>query len=530
MTDNFKKIRRRLVLAVLGMAMGMFLAVLSQTVVATAMPAIIVELGGFGRYAWVATAYLVAATVTMPIAGRIADIYGCKRVLLTGIGLFTIASIPAGLSQTLNELVAYRALQGIGGGIVMIGSLVGMAQLFPPQRRARYQALVAAVYALASVLGPALGGFITDGIGWSWVFLMNVPLGAIVLVAVVATLPNLRGGADVSRLDYVGMVLLLLAVTPLMIALSSGGVLFDWISWQIIACLAFGAVMTAVLITVETRTESPILAVDIYRIRGVPVSLAASVLTGFGFYAALLFVPLWLFTGSGMSASAAGSHLTPMLLGMVVGAVVIGRRLSQDKGTHRRLALTSTGVAFVALFLMSTTLNEGASILATDGAIVVLGLGLGGMLATFGSAVQGAVPENMLGAATSSLSFYRSVGGMVGVAAAGAVLTNRLRDGLLGALSSDPSSTGADQQLPPNWLGNVQLDPRSLSDGQSTEAVVAELERSGLDQQVAETLAEAFPSALTGAIGEVFLVTAAVVVLAFGLSLFLRAENDGEAR
>lgn len=529
MTDDFQRVRRRLRLAVVGMALGMFLAVLSQTVVATAMPAIIVELGGFGRYAWVATAYLVAATVTMPIAGRIADIYGCKRVLLAGIVLFTIASIPAGLSQTLNELVAYRALQGIGGGVVMIGSLVGMAQLFPPARRARYQALAAAVYALASVLGPALGGFITDGIGWNWVFLMNVPLGAIVLAVVVATLPNLRAGVDAAKLDYAGMVLLLLAVTPLMVALSSGGVVFDWLSWPIVACLAFGAVMTAVLVTVETRTEGPILAVDIYRSQGVPVSLAASVLTGFGFYAALLFVPLWLFTGSGMSASGAGSHLTPMLLGMVVGAVVMGRRLSQDKGTHRRLALTSTGVTFVALFLMSTTLTEGASILATDGAIAVVGLGLGGMLATFGSAVQGAVPQNMLGAATSSLSFYRSVGGMLGVACAGAVLTNRLREGLSDALSSGVSSTGASVQLQPNWLGTVRLDPRSVSDGQSTE-VVAELQRSGLDQQVAEALAEAFPSALTGAIGEVFLVTAGVVVLAFGLSAFLRSENEDETR
>ncbi|MDE0693636.1 MAG: MFS transporter [Gammaproteobacteria bacterium] len=527
MADDFEKIRRRLRLAVVGMALGMFLAVLSQTVVATAMPAIIVELGGFGRYAWVATAYLVAATVTMPIAGRIADIYGCKRVLLAGIGLFTVASIPAGMSQTLNELVAYRALQGIGGGVVMIGSLVGMAQLFPPQRRARYQALVAMVYALASVLGPALGGFITDGVGWSWVFLMNVPLGAIVLAVVVRTLPNLQAGTDVSRPDYIGMVLLVLAVTPLMFALSSGGVLFDWLSWQIVACLAFGAVMTAVLITVETRTESPILTVDIYRSRGVPVSLAASVLTGFGFYAALLFVPLLLFSASGMSASAAGSHLTPMLLGMVVGAVVMGRRLSRGKGTHRTSALTSTGLAIVGLFLMSNV-GEGASILATDGTIVLVGLGLGGMLATFGSAVQGAVPEHMLGAATSSLSFYRSVGGMVGVAAAGAVLTNRLRDGLSDVLSSGTSSTGASVQLPPNWLGSVQLDPRSVSDGQSTAAVVAELERSGLDRPVAEALAEAFPSALTGAIGEVFLVTAAVVVLAFGLSLFLRSENDEE--
>lgn len=214
-----------------------------------------------------------------------------------------------------------------------------------------------------------------------------------------------------------------------------------------------------------------------------------------------------------------------MLLGMVVGAVVMGRRLSLGKGTHRTLALTSTALAIVGLFLMST-LDEGASIHAIDGTIVLVGLGLGGMLATFGSAVQGAVPENMLGAATSSLSFYRSVGGMVGVAAAGAVLTNRLRDGLSDALSSGVPSTGTYQQLPPHWLGNVQLDPRTMSDEQATEAVVAELSRSGLDQQVAEALAEAFPSALAGAIGEVFLVTAAVVVLAFGLSLFLRSENE----
>ena len=461
MTDDFQRVRRRLRLAVVGMALGMFLAVLSQTVVATAMPAIIVELGGFGRYAWVATAYLVAATVTMPIAGRIADIYGCKRVLLAGIVLFTIASIPAGLSQTLNELVAYRALQGIGGGVVMIGSLVGMAQLFPPARRAPLPG------AGGRRLRPGLGAGPRFGRvhhGWNRVELgvsherpaWRDRLGGrrcnpsespgrgrcrqagLRRDGVAVACGDPVDGRPVVRRRRVRLVVLADRRLPGLRRSDDRGSESPW----------------------RTRTEGPILAVDIYRSQGVPVSLAASVLTGFGFYAALLFVPLWLFTGSGMSASGAGSHLTPMLLGMVVGAVVMGRRLSQDKGTHRRLALTSTGVTFVALFLMSTTLTEGASILATDGAIAVVGLGLGGMLATFGSAVQGAVPQNMLGAATSSLSFYRSVGGMLGVACAGAVLTNRLREGLSDALSSGVSSTGASVQLQPNWLGTVRLDPR----------------------------------------------------------------------
>ena len=237
--------RRQLLVALSGVMLAMLLAALSQTIVATAMPRIITDLGGFDRYTWASTAYLVAAAVAIPIVGRLSDLYGRKIFFLLGITIFMIGSVPTGLSQTMTQLIAFRAIQGIGGGIIMTTSLVAIADLFPSQERGKLQGLISLVYGIASVVGPALGGFITDNLSWNWIFLFNVPAGIPVLLLIARTFPQIGPEVRKRSLDYPGMATLILAIVPILLALSWGGVQYEWDSPQTIGFLAFGLAMVA---------------------------------------------------------------------------------------------------------------------------------------------------------------------------------------------------------------------------------------------------------------------------------------------
>ena len=253
---------RQFRLAVIGVLLAMFLSVFSQTIVATALPRIIADLGGFDRYTWVATAYLVATTVAVPIAGRLSDIYGRRVFLILGLAIFTLCSIPAGLSQSMNQLVVSRALQGIGGGIITASCFTASADLFPPQKRGRFQALAGLTFGIAAVAGPLLGGFITDYFAWNWIFLLNVPVGVVVLVILLA-FPRIRPEVEDRRLDYPGMTTLVLAVVPIMVGLSWG----NNSSAPAIGLVAFGVAMAGAFVVIESKSDYPIMPLEIYRHR-----------------------------------------------------------------------------------------------------------------------------------------------------------------------------------------------------------------------------------------------------------------------
>ena len=242
---------KQVMLAMLGVMLAMFMAALGQTVVATAMPVIIADLGGFDRYTWAATAYLVAATVSIPIVGRLTDLYGRKVFLVLGIVVFIGGSIPAGMSQTMNQLIAFRAIQGIGGGTIMAYGFLVTADLFPPEVRGRYQGLISLVYGVASVIGPTLGGVVTDVLSWNWIFFINIPIGIPILLLIIRTFPPIRPEIQNRRLDYLGMVTLVLSVVTIMLALSIVGVHYAWDTPQVIGLLAFGLVMTAIFAIVR---------------------------------------------------------------------------------------------------------------------------------------------------------------------------------------------------------------------------------------------------------------------------------------
>ena len=494
---------RQLVLAMVGVLLTLFLAALDQTVVATAMPRIIADLGGFDRYTWVTTAYLVASTTAVPIVGRMTDIYGRKAFYIGGIVVFLAGSVLAGLSQTMTQLIVFRAIQGIGGGVIMANSFIAIADLFPPETRGKYQGFVGVVFGMSSVIGPTLGGFITDNLSWNWIFYVNIPIGLPVLVLIILMFPSIRPEVESRKLDYPGMVALILAVVPILLALSWGGVQYGWTSSPVLGLLAFGAIMTVAFVIIERRAESPIMPLEIYRDRVVATSLIVTFLTGFGMFGGIIFVPLFFQGVLGASATSSGSFLTPMMLGIVVGATISGQTLARAGGYYRVQAIAGTVIMATGMFLVST-MTIHTSFLRAVGYIVVMGVGLGITFPTFILAVQNTVPFRLMGVATSAIQFYRSVGGMLGLAVLGAVMVNRFAHNLDGAMTAEMRAA-----LPPERVNALRDNPQALVDPSA-----APLPEAALD---------AVRSALAGAIGDVFLVSTVIVACSVAFTLFMTA-------
>ena len=508
--------RRQVVLTMAGLLLAMFLAALDQTIVSTAMPRIIADLGGFDRYTWVTTAYLVASTVAVPIVGRLTDIYGRKIFFIGGIAVFLVGSVLAGMSGSMNQLIASRAIQGLGGGVIMANSFVAIADLFPPEERGKFQGFLGVVFGMASVIGPTLGGFITDNFSWSWIFLINVPVGLPVLLLIAWLFPKITPEVENRKLDYPGMVTLILAVTPILLALSWGGVQYAWGSPQVMGFLAFGLAMGVAFVVIESRTDSPIMPLEIYRNQMVAVALLATFLTGFGMFGAIIFVPLFFQGVLGASATSSGSFLTPMMLGIVFGATLSGQLLSRTGGHYRLQAVIGTGLMVAGAFLIST-MNTDTSFVRAVGYIVVLGLGLGATFPTFTLAVQNSVPFRLMGVSTSALQFYRSIGGMLGLAVLGAVMANRFASKLEDLVPETVTAV-----LPPGQLDAIKDNPQALIDPSAVDRLKAGFAQTGPDGvRMVDTLLGSLKSALAGAISDVFVLSAVVIGLSLVVSLFL---------
>jgi len=306
--------KRQVVLTMAGVMLGLLLASLDQTIVGTAMPRIITELGGFSQYTWVVNAYLIATVVTVLIAGKLSDLYGRKWVLTGGIGIFIVGSILCGFSDTMNELIIFRGLQGVGAGAIMGLTFIIIGDLFPPAERGKYVGLLSGVFGISSVIGPTLGGFITDNFSWNWVFFINIPLGIIIVLLFIFFFPHLRPIIKKPKIDYAGIVTLILAVVPLMIALSWAGVDYEWGSPVIIGMFAFSIVMLLLFIWVESRSDEPIMPLWIFKNRIVSISSIAVFTLGFGMFTAIIFIPLYFQGVLGTTATASGNFLTPIVL------------------------------------------------------------------------------------------------------------------------------------------------------------------------------------------------------------------------
>ncbi len=417
-------------LAILGaILLTMFLASLDQTVVGTALPRIVTDLNGASLYSWVVTAYLLSSTVTVPIYGKFSDVFGRKVMLIIGVCLFLAGSWLSGASQNMNELIAFRTIQGLGAGALFPIVLAIIGDLYSPRERGRFQGLFGAVFALSFIVGPFIGGWITDNISWHWVFYVNVPFGVASLAVLATVLPSAgHRQASIRDLDYVGIVLFTAGVVPFMLGLTnkgnvnSSGQLANWTDPDVGGLIIIGLVVLAVFLFAESRAKEPIIPLDLFGDRDYAVSMAAVFAFGIAMFAAVIFMPRFYQTVRGVSATASGYYIWPLLVGLMGGSIGTGLLISR-LGRYKWLMTGGAVVMLVGGFLM-THLTAGVSDWELWGWMLVLGLGIGPAMAGFTVVVQNSVPIARLGVATSTLTFLRQIGASVGLAAAGTIFSS----------------------------------------------------------------------------------------------------------
>ena len=411
-----------------GVILAMLLSSLDQTIVSTAMPTIVQELHGLEHISWVFTAYMLGSTVTIPIYGKLSDIFGRRNLYLIGIGIFLGGSVLCGLAQSMNQLIFFRALQGIGGGAMMVNSFAIIGEVFPPAERGKYQGLIGGVFGLSSVAGPLLGGWITDNTSWRWVFYVNIPLGVIAIVVLSSALPKIISAVHQRIIDWPGAALVLSTLIPLLLSLVWGGSVYQWNSNQIIILLAIAVISLLLFIRVEKKTANPILSLELFKNRVFLVSVCALFLTSISMFGAILYVPIFSQGVIGGTATHAGLILTPMMISLVITSALSGQIISRT-GRYKMLAIIGTFLIAGALFFFSTiditTTNEDLIL-----RMVLLGVGMGSTMPIFTLAVQSSFPKERLGEVTAGTQLFRNVGGTVGTAVLGGVMNMRLTDQL----------------------------------------------------------------------------------------------------
>ncbi len=500
-----------------GVLLAMFLGSLDQTIVGTAMPRIVSDLGGFTHYTWITISYMIASTVTVPITGKLLDIYGRKKIYITGLGIFIMCSLLSGLSQTMTQIIIFRGLQGIGGGIMMANAFTLIGDLFPPGERGKYQGIMSGVFGLSSIIGPPLGGFLTDTLSWHWIFFINIPLGLIIIVLFVIYFPDVYANLGRQKVDYPGVVMLILTVVPALLALSWGGVEYSWLSIEIIGMFTFSIIMGVAFIIVERLSQNPIIPLSLFRNRIVAVSEMVIFFSGVGMFGSIIFIPLFFQGVLGVSATMSGSFLTPMMLGMVGGSFISGQLLSRAGGHYRIQGAIGLAIMAVGMYLLSRMSIETSYASAVVN-IVITGLGLGIIMPLYTIAVQNAVPYEVLGTATSSTTFFRSIGGSVGLAIFGSVMNNRFSMSFMDNLPSSVKSI-----IPMARLDLLIHNPQVLVSGAAQTQLKNIFETLGeqgivIYEQVLLLLRQSLDSALS----EVFLVGVVVIVIAFFINLFIK--------
>lgn len=452
---------RQILIIFSGIMLGMLLAAIDQTIVATALPTIVGDLGGLNHLSWVVTAYLLAETVSTPLFGKLGDLFGRKRLFQAAIVIFILGSILSGLATNMGQLIAFRAVQGVGAGGLIVLAMALIADVVSPRERGRYQGYFGAVFGVSSVAGPLLGGFLTDHLSWRWVFYVNVPLGILALFVTSAVLPaavqRQRGKV---RIDWAGTTLLSGAIVSLVLLTTWGGSEYAWGSPVIVGLGAAAVVLALAFVAVERRVEEPAIPLRLFRIRTFTIAAGVSFVIGVGLFGSITYLPTFLQVANGASASNSGLLLVPMMGGLLVSSILAGRVITRT-GRYRHFPIVGMGVASIGMYLLST-LGTDSSRWESGAYMVVLGAGIGMVMQIMVLATQNEAPIADLGVATSTVTFFRAVGGSIGVALAGALFNSRLTDLLGGA-----APTG----MTPEELGALAPDEAARMAGAFADAI-----------------------------------------------------------
>jgi EmrB/QacA subfamily drug resistance transporter len=444
--------RRQILLIFSGLMLGMLLAALDQTIVATALPTIVGELRGLSHLSWVVTAYLLASTVTTPIYGKLGDMVGRKPVFQFAIVVFLIGSALSGMSQSMGQLIAFRAVQGLGAGGLMALAMAIVADIVSPRERGKYQGYFGSVFALSSIIGPLLGGLFTDNLTWRWVFYINLPLGAAALVVTALTLHLPRHRVQHS-VDWLGAALLMAGVTSLLLVTVWGGTEYAWGSAQILGLASAALALLVAFAFRERRAAEPILPPRLFRNRVFLVAAALMLLVAMGMFGSIVYLPVFLQIVTGVSATNSGLLLTPLMLGFIVSSAVVGRLVTAT-GRYKPFPIAGLAVGLTG-FALLTTIGVGTSQVTVSAYMVLLGIGIGAAMPVAVLSVQNAAQAGEMGTATSAVSFFRSLGASLGVALFGAVMSARLTGELARLLPGGGLPAGIDP-------GALQGSPQSL--------------------------------------------------------------------
>jgi len=500
---------------VAGTMLGLFVSAISGTVVSTAMPRIVAQLGGLHLYSWVFTSFMLTSTSVIPIVGKLSDLYGRKPFFMGGIIIYMIGAGLCGASQSMVQLIIFRGIQGVGGGMIAAGAFAVVGDLFPPAERGKYAGLFTAVWGLASVVGPSVGGFITDNLSWRWVFYVNLPFGLLALLVLAWGMPWGRPRGRQQEVDYRGVVAMVLAVVPMLLAFVWAGDQYAWGSVQIVGLLGFSTLMIAVFSRVESRAADPILPLHLFRNRIFVVSAVVVFLTGMGMFGSTTYLPLFVQGVIGASATNSGLVITPMMVGMVAASAASGQFISRV-GRYRLLGAVGAAVMASGMFLLSR-MNAASTQGEAVRDMVVVGVGLGITLPIFAIAVQNAVPFRLLGVVTSSTQFFRQVGGLMGVAIFGTLMNTHIRNNLAGELPAEVRSAAPEPLLKPLEDPQVLLSPQAMD---RLRDAFADLGSEG--PRLFEATIGSMRSVLADALALVFFAGVVILVAALAASVFLK--------
>jgi EmrB/QacA subfamily drug resistance transporter len=493
--EAVEKTHKEIMVIMVALMLAMLLAALDQTIVATALPRIATDLHGLNKLSWVATAYLLTSAVSTPLYGKISDQYGRKKVFQFAIIVFLIGSALCGQSRTMNQLVAFRALQGLGAGGIMSLAMTIIGDVVSPRQRGKYLGYVGGVFAISSVAGPLLGGFFTDSLSWRWIFYINLPLGIIALSAIASRL-HLPVRRISHKIDYLGAVLLSTTVVPLILATVWGGVTYPWGSQTILLLYGGSALSCLLFILWEHKAKEAIVPPHLFKNDIFTVSVILSLLSGVALFAAILFIPEYQQIVRGYSATKSGLFLLPLVCGMLLALISVGRVISRI-GRYKIFPVVGTLITGIGVWLFSHLTLQTTQLQLTIW-MVVLGLGIGSFLQVMTLAVQNSVHKTELGVATASATFFRSIGSALGGAVFGSILTNRLAYHL--------------KQLLPNTTGqHIPINSAEIQSGSITN--IAKLPPS-LSHDIYQSFVLSFH--------DMFLLALPVIFLAFVCALFLR--------